>query len=109
MRRGGFGSSGCRIVYGRKRLREIHSDGPEIFSRYVEPAKECLTWHGLGQPLELQPDSAKQDALTARTEYINYECWWRDRHRSRVEELPLTDVSWMVVELCIVDGGSVFH
>ncbi|KAK7421732.1 hypothetical protein QQZ08_009820 [Neonectria magnoliae] len=72
--------------------RERGCDG---FPQYAEAVKRRLARHGFTRPFHLHEDLKQQDKLTTWIEYLNFECWWLDRHTSVIEHFkPAHDKAW---------------
>ncbi|KID85143.1 ankyrin 2,3/unc44, partial [Metarhizium majus ARSEF 297] len=76
----------------RYRCRESGCDG---FSQYAEAVKRRLARHNFTRPFYLHEDPKQQDKLTTWIEYLNFECWWLDRHTRAIEHFkPAHDKAW---------------
>ncbi|KAI9833818.1 MAG: hypothetical protein M1826_006341 [Phylliscum demangeonii] len=69
----------------RETIKEAHED--EGFPAYAETAKRRLANDSFAQPFQLEEDPKRQDERTTWIEYIEFECWWLDRHTTTIQRL----------------------
>lgn len=78
-----------------RQLRHVRERGCKGFPDYVQAVKSRLARHDFTQPFELDEKPEKQDKLTTWIEYLNYEYWWLDKHRSDIQRHePRRDELW---------------
>lgn len=82
----------------RERQRYYHREQScSSFPDYANAVKRRLARHTISHPhhLHLHEDPKHQDRLTTWIEYINFECWWLDKHSKAIERLkPDYDKAW---------------